>query len=112
MREADLVEMGRRIQQLRKHHGYTQEQLADMMQVSIQMISNLERGNKAIRIDNLLHLSRILEVSTDYLLTGKESSTDYDTLTARIAQLSDEDRATIEMIVDFRLNGQSGSFAF
>lgn len=107
MHEANLAEIGRRIQQLRKHHGYTQEQLADKMQVSIQMISNLERGVKAIRIDNLIHLSSILEVSTDYILTGKESQADLSSLAARIGQLSDEDRATVEMIVDYRLNGQA-----
>lgn len=104
MYDTDLVEMGRRIQQLRKHHGYTQEQLAEMMHVSIQMISNLERGIKAIRIDNLIHLSQLLEVSTDYILTGKENQQDFNSLTSRISRLSDEDRATIEMIVDYRLD--------
>ena len=107
MFEANLVEMGKRIQQLRKHHGYTQEHLAERMHVSIQMISNLERGIKAIRIDNLIHLSQILQVSTDYILTGKETQQDFNSLAARISRLSDEDRATIEMIVEYRLNGQS-----
>jgi len=107
MLETDLVEMGKRIHHLRKQHGHTQEQLAEMMQVSVQMISNLERGIKAIRIDNLIHLSRILGVSTDYILTGKENQDDFHALAARIAKLSDEDRATIEMLVDYRLHGQS-----
>ena len=44
-----LVEIGNRISSRRRLLGYTQEQVADMMDVSIQMISNLERGNKAIR---------------------------------------------------------------
>lgn len=105
MCEADLIEMGKRIHNLRKHHGYTQEQLAEMMQVSVQMISNLERGIKAIRIDNLIHLSRILGVSTDYILTGKENKGDFQSLAAKIAKLSDADRATIEMLVDYRLSG-------
>lgn len=67
-----LQEIGKRIQQRRKVLGYTQEQLAEMMNVSVQMVSNLERGNKAIRIDNLINLSSILQVSTDYILTGSE----------------------------------------
>lgn len=106
MYEADLAEMGKRIQHLRKHHGYTQEHLAEMMGVSIQMISNLERGIKAIRIDNLIHLSQLLDVSTDYILTGKENQQDFHSLTSRIARLSDKDRATIEMIVDYRLQSR------
>ena len=64
MNEADLTGIGKRIQNRRKQQGYTQEQLAEMMNVSIQMVSNLERGNKAIRIDNLINLS-VLQDSVD-----------------------------------------------
>lgn len=96
MYEADLVDMGKRIQHLRKHHGYTQEQLADMMQVSIQMISNLERGNKAIRIDNLLSLSRILKVSTDYILMGLDH-----TACDMTQPLNKRDRNLIELVITY-----------
>ncbi len=99
-----LEEIGKRIQLRRKQQGYTQEQLADMMNVSIQMISNLERGNKAIRIDNLINLSQILSISTDYILTGKETAIDAAELTENIDKLSERDRRMINMIVDFCLN--------
>ena len=82
---------------------FTQEQLADMMNVSIQMVSNLERGNKAIRIDNLINLSQILDISTDYILTGKETSDDIEALTAKIAHLPDKDRKMIAMLVEYCL---------
>ena len=95
-----LIEMGKRIQNRRKQLALTQEQLAEMMNVSIQMVSNLERGNKAIRIDNLVNLSQILQVSTDYILTGKETADDMNALTTRIAQLSTKDRKMIEMLVE------------
>ncbi len=104
MSEADLRSIGKRIQNRRKQLGYTQEQLAEMMNVSIQMISNLERGNKAIRIDNLIHLSRILDISTDIILTGKETTDDMEALTSRIALLSAKDRNMIEMLVEYCLN--------
>lgn len=99
--ESLLLEgIGRRIQQRRKQQGFTQEQLADMMNVSIQMISNLERGNKAIRIDNLIKLSRILNISTDYILTGEEPAGDAAGLSARIEQLSERDRVLVGMILE------------
>lgn len=101
MINVNLIEIGKRIQNLRKQKGYTQEQLAEMMNVSIQMISNLERGNKAIRIDNLISLSKILNISTDYILTGKETVCDIDLLTSRMAKLSEKDRRMIEMMVDY-----------
>ena len=100
---ADLKEIGRRIQNRRKQQGYTQEQIADMMDVSIQMISNLERGNKAIRIDNLVNLCRILDVSTDYVLTGKSSFTDTSELTEQISKLSQKDQKMIALLVEFCL---------
>ena len=103
MSEIDLNGIGKRIQNRRKQQGYTQEQLAEMMNVSIQMVSNLERGNKAIRIDNLINLSQILDISTDYILTGKATADDMDALTARIAQLPAKDRNMVEMLVEYCL---------
>lgn len=103
MNDADLSGIGKRIQNRRKQLMFTQEQLADMMNVSIQMVSNLERGNKAIRIDNLINLSQILDISTDYILTGKETADDIGGLTARIAQLPDKDRKMIEMLIEYCL---------
>ena len=103
MKEADLAGIGRRIQRRRKQQGYTQEQLAEMMNVSIQMVSNLERGNKAIRIDNLINLSQILDISTDYILTGKETADDMQALTERIAKLPERDRKIVEMLAAFCL---------
>lgn len=101
MSEIDLQGIGKRIQTRRKQQGYTQEQLAEMMNVSIQMISNLERGNKAIRIDNLINLSQILNVSTDYILTGKQTKDDVTAVIAQISSLSERDREMIELLIDY-----------
>lgn len=97
----DLKSMGKRIQSRRRQLEYTQEQLAELMNVSIQMVSNLERGNKAIRIENLINLSRILNVSVDYLLTGKQSLDDANELSRQIAQLSERDKRMIMHMVEY-----------
>lgn len=103
MNEVDLIGIGKRIQNRRKQLMFTQEQLAEMMNVSIQMVSNLERGNKAIRIDNLINLSQILDISTDYILTGKATADDIGVLTSRISKLSIKERKMIEMLIDYCL---------
>ena len=100
----DLVEIGKRIQGRRKQMGLTQEQLADKMDVSIQMVSNLERGNKSIRIENLIKLSEILNISTDYILTGKETTEDMQTLTEQMASLSQKERKMMKLLMDFCLS--------
>ena len=106
MGDADLREIGERISRRRKLMGLTQEQLAEQMDVSIQMISNLERGVKAIRIDNLVKLSRILHVTTDYILTGCQISADADALSRQISQLTGESRGLVELIVSYCLQNQ------
>ncbi len=104
MDSTDLIEIGKRIYNQRKKMGYTQEQLADMMNVSIQMISNLERGNKAIRIDNLVKLCSILNVSTDYILTGTENINDIDNLSVRLSRLQPKERKLLDVLIDYCLS--------
>ena len=104
MKTEDLKKIGVRIAERRKELKLTQEQIAERMNVSIQMISNIERGNKAIKINNLLKLCDILKTSTDYILTGKHIGNDFDNLTSKISQLTELDYKMIEMLVDYRLN--------
>lgn len=66
-----LQDMGRRITLRRRELKLTQEQLADQMNVSTQMISYLESGRKAIRPENLVKLCSVLQITADYILTGK-----------------------------------------
>ena len=66
-----LIKMGDRIAYRRKELKMTQEELAEKLDVSIPMISNLEQGKKAIRPENLAKLCSILDLSADYILTGK-----------------------------------------
>ena len=98
-----LEEIGKRISERRKLMRLTQEQLAEQMDVSIQMISNLERGVKAIRIDNLIRLSQTLNISTDYILTGKQTADDLVTLAGQISQLEESQRKMIEVLVAYCL---------
>ena len=100
MLQIDLVAMGNRISTERKRNNITQEQLAEKMNVSIQMISNLERGNKAIKINNLLSLSQILGVSTDYILTGSKNASEQSALLNKLAKLSNDDYLLIESLIN------------
>ncbi len=102
-----LREIGARIHARRKETGMTQEILAEKMEVSVQMISNLELGKKAIRPENLVKLCRILQVSTDYILTGVRSEREVSRLSDKVARLSVEDQALIEALCD-RLSAENG----
>lgn len=106
MQNTFLTEMGARISSKRKNMGITQEKLAEKMDVSIQMISNLELGKKAIRPENLVKLCSILNVSTDYILTGKISEYESNTLSEKILKLNKSDIALLENIISFLYNNK------
>lgn len=95
-----MREMGLRVAQRRKELGLTQEQVAEGMDVSVQMISNLELGRKAIRPENLIKICSILSTSADYLLTGKHSESDVSDITIKISKLSTRHQSIIRELVD------------
>ena len=102
-----LIEIGNRISKKRKQLNLTQEVLAEKMNVSVQMISNLERGNKSIKIENLLKLCEILNVSTDYILKGELIDSDKEEAFTKLLKLNKQDYKMIEMLIDFCINEEN-----
>ena len=96
-----LVEMGDRISKQRKFLKLTQEQLADSIGVSTQMISNLELGKKAIRPENLIKICSALGVSADYLLMGVKSDSQYNNIANKLPDLSPKELRIISEIIDY-----------
>ena len=64
--------MGSRISKYRKAKGMTQEELAGMLGVSSQAVSKWENDISCPDISLLPQLSKVLGVSTDAILSGKE----------------------------------------
>ncbi len=60
--------LSKRIYELRLSFGWTQVQLAQKLGVTKQTVSNWENDNIQPSIDMLIKLSKIFNVSTDYLL--------------------------------------------
>ena len=94
-----LREIGKRINVRRKELRFTQEQLAEAMDVSVQMISNLELGKKAIRPENLVKLCEVLAVSADFVLRGINTQIELTDFIKKIERLSSENRLIIESLV-------------
>lgn len=62
------VMFGDRVKQVREAHNYSQVQLATMLHVSRQTVSNWENNNIMPSIEMLIHLADLFGVSTDFLL--------------------------------------------
>ena len=61
-----------RLKELRKKAGYSQEQLAEMLNISRQAVSKWESAQGNPDIENLIKLTEIYNVSADYILSGQE----------------------------------------
>ena len=67
-----MVEFGEQLRIAREKKGMTQQTLADQLFVSRQSVSRWERGERYPDLITTKNLSRILDVSLDTLLSGKE----------------------------------------
>lgn len=61
------VQFGRRLRMLRRQRDMTQEQLAEAAGISVDMLSNIERGVNAPSFETLEKLSQALNVSVSEL---------------------------------------------
>ena len=95
-----LVQIGKRIYQCRKKLGLTQEELAELADVTPQFVSFAESGKRAMRVDNIVKLAGALHVSVDYLLTGDRVDKDLLFFSEKLRDLSADQLAAIETIVD------------
>lgn len=95
-----LEDMGQRLLERRKQQQWTQEELAVKANVTSQMISTAELGKKALRPENIIKLCAVLDISTDYLLTGKIAECDVSILSQKVANLSTAQYQHLENIID------------
>ena len=69
--------------------GFTQEKLAEELNISWDHLSKIERGARSCSIDLLIAISGHFGVSTDYLLTGKEMSKERNRILSVIRDLTE-----------------------
>lgn len=74
---------------LRKKNGWSQEELADRLDVSRQSVSKWESAQSTPDIDKILALSTIFDVSTDYLLKDLSDETRVEHITRRLVTMED-----------------------
>ena len=99
-KDINAVAIGKRITECRKMLGLTQEELAERGDMTTQFVSYAESGKRVIRSENLLKLSKALEVSADYLLTGEIIDKDMFIMAEKLSKLPPKQFKFIESIVD------------
>lgn len=67
------MNLSEKIMLLRKKQGWSQEELANRLNISRQSISKWESGQSQPDIDKIILLSQLFQVTTDYLLLDQEN---------------------------------------
>ena len=102
MKSSDfLINMGQRIASRRKALNLTQEQFAEKLGVSTQMISNLELGKKAIRPENLAKVCKVLELSADYILNANCIYDEISDIANKLSSLNKKELKIIRQMIDY-----------
>lgn len=98
----DYYAIGQRIRKIRKARNLSQEQLSEMVGISITHMSHIETGNTKLSLPVLVDLANALEVRTDDLLYDKvtsERSTATDTIVQLLEACTTQQLRVIEDLV-------------
>lgn len=94
------IAIGNRIKLSRETAGWTQETLAEKINRSTQFISTIERGVAGPSLETIISLCEVLNVSSEWLLCGKQASPDAEMLASKITSLSGPQLAALDRVTD------------
>ncbi|MDD6712218.1 helix-turn-helix transcriptional regulator [Sharpea azabuensis] len=88
------LELGARIKELRIEKGLTQQQVADVLDVTPGYISNVENNRTAMSIHCLANYAKLIGITVDYLIGAQEEGYSSHALDAELVneinKLSDD----------------------
>lgn len=99
------LQIGERVRADREKSGFTQERLAELIDVSTQYISSLERGTVGLSVPTLVRLCQVLHVSADSLLFEPAAPGDTSVIAHRLTRLPPEQVAIAEDLLNKYLEG-------
>jgi hypothetical protein len=65
-----------RIRKAREEMGYTREKFAELLDVSVSYMAEVERGRTGISVKMLVKICNVLGLSADYILFGEKRTDD------------------------------------
>ena len=95
--------MGDRVKDLRKKKRLTQEQFAEKIGVSVQYVSEIERGISMPSMQVFIKILEVLDASADYLLRDMVSTGNLygdKQIATKLERLAPNQRKTLMAIID------------
>ncbi len=100
--------IGKRLKEIRKLRGYTQEQIAEKLSVSLSAVKKWEQDKTDPNTQLFIELADYLDVSLDYLLNRDNKINDIPTLEndllTAFRQLDDEGKKEVINYIKFRIS--------
>ena len=90
-----------KFQLIRKNKGMTQEELAEMLDISRQAVAKWESGQAYPDISNLIQISNLFNVTVDYLVRDQEC----------MVNCAADEENDISKLIDFRLEANVNTYA-
>lgn len=97
--DSKYSEVGQRITCLRKQRGYTREKLAELSDISVQFLADIEKGRKSMTVNTLRNISAVLNTTTDYIVNGTVPAPPGDTLLTMLASMPGDSRKHAEKLL-------------
>lgn len=88
-----------RIRRAREEMGYTREKFAELLDVSVSYLAEVERGRTGISVKMLIKICHVLGLSADYILFGEERDTD-TTLLNKINRIDEKYLTLVNKVLD------------
>ena len=91
--------IGERISYIRKERGYTQFKLAELADISVQFLSDIENNKKNMTVKTLRQIADSLNISTDYIIYGREAAIESTTIDIMLNSLSIKNQKKAEKLL-------------
>lgn len=78
------------LKKIRKDKGYTQEILAEKLNVVRQTVSKWEKGLSLPNVDMLSKIANVLETDVNILLDGQITTTDQSEIVKQLAKINEQ----------------------
>lgn len=92
-------EIGNRIRELRKERGLTQEQLAELAEISVDFLSLVETGRNSMKAQILAKIATSLNISSDYILFGNAPYKENVKLNSMLSAVPEGKRKQVEKLI-------------
>lgn len=71
MKDLDFAKIGKRIKDIRLNKRLTQEYVANIADVNVSHISNIENNHVKVSLSTLIQICNALETTVDYILSDE-----------------------------------------